>query len=88
MITKIPEHLSITYTEINSNVLLINTIEVGYRFRKQGIFKEFLNELSKEFKMIELECFPTLISMYEHLGFEDLGEIDDEGYHLMRKNHD
>lgn len=87
MLTKIPEHLNVSYSESNDSIY-IYTIDVDYKFRNQGIFKNFLNELSKEFKVIELECFYTLIPMYEHLGFEDLGEVDDEGYHLMRRNRD
>lgn len=83
----ISDKVEIDYT-ICDDVIFINTVNVKYEYRKQGIFKNLLNQLQQIYqKPIALESFHTLIPMYIHLGFEDLGESDDSGYHLMKRNY-
>ena len=72
--------------KVCDEVIFINTVSVKHEYRKQGVFKELLNYLQSTFnKPIELESFHTLLPMYKHLGFDDLGESDGQGYHLMRR---
>ena len=72
--------------KVCDEVIFINTVSVKYEYRKQGVFKELLNHLQSTYnKPIVLESFHTLVPMYLHLGFEDLGESDDQGYHFMKR---
>ena len=72
--------------KVCDEVIFINTVSVKHEYRKQGVFKKLLNHLQYTYnKPIMLECFHTLVPMYKHLGFDDLGESDDQGYHLMKR---
>lgn len=74
--------------EVCNEVIFIRTVSINHEHRSKGIFKHLLDKLQAEYsKPIELECWPTLIPMYLHLGFKDLGECDWEGYHLMRREY-
>lgn len=72
--------------KVCDEVIFINTVSVKHEYRKQGVFKELLNYLQSIYnKPIELESFHTLVPMYKHLGFDDLGDSDGQGYHLMKR---
>jgi hypothetical protein len=88
METRIPDYIDdFTFDEedktaFDGKTLFINTISVRHAERGKGLFHKFINELKQEYAVILLECWPTLIPMYMHLGFEVLhGEYD--GYYEM-----
>lgn len=75
--------------DILEDIIIINRVSVEHGYRGTGLFKTFLNNLQNKLKKdIELECFFTLVPMYVHLGFENLGESDADGYHLMKRRYD
>ena len=79
--------VNINYTVTPLGVIFINTVYIEPKLRGQGRFKQVLIDLQKIYKApIELEAFHTLVPMYEHLGFKDMNETDDQGYHLMRRD--
>lgn len=79
--------VELDYTICSNGVLFINTAYLEPHLRGQGRYKECLRLLQKVYAApIELESFETLVPMYEHLGFKDMNETDDQGYHLMRRD--
>lgn len=72
---------------ICDDCIFIYHLWIDHQFRKQHRLRSAIDELyNKYHKSIVLESFETLIPMYEHLGFYQTGEYDDQGYIVMRKD--
>ena len=86
--TKLSDEIIDINYDVCEELIFIHTVHINHEYRGQGRFKQLLNNLQSQYsKPIELECWPTLIPMYLHLGFKDLGECNWDGYHLMRKEY-
>jgi predicted GNAT family N-acyltransferase len=82
-------NVELDYTVTSMGVLFIHHAYLEFKLRGNGCFKEALNKIQEMHKLpIELESFHTLVPMYEHLGFKDMDETDDQGYHLMRRDYE
>ena len=79
---EVPKYIEIDYDELCDNGLTINVIRLDEPYRGKGLFKQFINELMKTYSFISLSCWPTLIPMYKHLGFEEVG-MECDGYMAM-----
>lgn len=84
MIT-VPPYITINYDELCDNGIHIHSIWVHPDYRKQGLFKTFINQLAQAYDAIFLECWPTLVQMYEHLGFKQEGVQYDGYIEMVRK---
>lgn len=69
---------------VNPTSVFIDTLTIHEKYRHQGLIRTILKKLILIYKMdIYLLSWITLVPMYLHLGFEDLGE-DMDGYHEMK----
>ena len=82
---EVPKYIDIDYDELCDNGLAINAIRLDVPYRGKGLFKKFLNDLMEEYSFITLVCWPTLIPMYKHLGFEEVGMEYDGYMGMIRK---
>jgi predicted GNAT family N-acyltransferase len=72
---------------ICDDCIFIHHLWIDHKFRKQHRLRNAIDDLMKIYnKSIVLESFETLIQMYEHIGFYQTGEYDDQGYVVMRKD--
>lgn len=71
---------------ITNSVIYLNHIFIYDEYRGKGFSKRIIDNLQKKHSMpIILECWSTLISFYNKLGFYETGTITEDGYIEMKR---
>jgi len=67
--------------DVCDEVIYIHSFSINPIYRNRGYSRRILYNIKYKYnKCIVLECWPTLLSLYKHLGFNENGNNSYDGY--------